>query len=91
MRRILKYLLSFVLSFLVYGCFGSRHRGDGVDSGFDGADVIIETGGSVGRDTSRAGSGGIDGGRATVGGSVARPMDAAIIDVGIVQAGTGGV
>jgi hypothetical protein len=57
MRTLPICFLSFVLTLLVYGCFGSRERGDDIDSGFDGGDVAIEAGGTDSRDTSRAGSG----------------------------------
>ncbi len=64
------YFLIVVLALSVYGCFGSRERGDKVDSGLDGADVTIENGGTGGRDTSRAGSGAIDGRHVGVAGGI---------------------
>jgi formylglycine-generating enzyme required for sulfatase activity len=48
MRSISIYFLSVVLTLSVYGCFGSRERGEKVDSGLDGADVAVETDGTGG-------------------------------------------
>jgi formylglycine-generating enzyme required for sulfatase activity len=51
MHSISLRLVSFVLTLAVYGCYDSRERGDEVDSGFDGADVTVQTGGASGNDS----------------------------------------